>query len=244
MLERNSSVSMYAQIVDMLKEEIFRKKIPADGCLGTQKDLADKYGVSLITIRKALQLLEEQGIVVIKQGKGTFVSRNLLANRHNFFSNYVDVTYGEDNSEQNTKISKFGEIDTPPHLSSHLAALLGPRCVFTERVYTFNGRVSGRNRSYIPVKYGRQLDFGSIKAKSTYELYVENFGTEMGKGFQRITAIAAEGELSSLFGIPQGTPMNFIERETYSVSGEFLELMEMVSEYSQYEYTVSLDMGD
>ena len=64
---------MYQQIVDTLRSEILRGKYHASGNLGTHKELAERFGVSMITIRKAMQLLAEEGLVDIKQGKGTFV---------------------------------------------------------------------------------------------------------------------------------------------------------------------------
>lgn len=73
MIDKNSSIPMYQQIVDTLRSEILRGKYHASGNLGTHKELAERFGVSMITIRKAMQLLAEEGLVDIKQGKGTFV---------------------------------------------------------------------------------------------------------------------------------------------------------------------------
>lgn len=241
MLERNSSVSMYEQIVDILKEEIIQKRVAADGCLGTHKDLAEKYNVSLITIRKALQVLEEQGIVEIKQGKGTFVSRNLMANRHNFFTSYVDVLYGAENDEQNTRVTAAGIIDTPVHFSHHVHDIFGEKCHYAERIYALDSKIMGLATAYLPIKYGEQLELEEISRHTTYELYAGKFGITLGKGFQRMRAITADEKLATVFGLEAGAPLIIIERESYSADGEFLELMEMYCEYSQYEYTIALD---
>jgi GntR family transcriptional regulator len=232
---------MYEQIVGILREEILQKRVPPDGCLGTHKELAEKYDVSLITIRKALQVLEAQGIVEIKQGKGTFVSRNLLANRHNFFTSYVDVLYGADNDEQNTKLLSLGVIDTPRHLSYHLRSLLGERCFYMERLHSLDGKATGYVTAYLPKKYGDMISPADARANTTYQLYAEKLGIELGKGFQRLRAISADDRLAEIFRLEPGMPMIAIERESYGVDGDFLELMEMYCEYSQYEYTISID---
>lgn len=241
MLDRNSSVSMYEQIVDILKEEILQKRVAGSGCLGTHKDLAEKYNVSLITIRKALQILQDQGIVEIKQGKGTFVSRHLLANRHNFFSSYVDLLYGADNDVSNTRLVEFGPRDTPKHFSAHIQDMMGPTCHLVERVYSLDNRVMGYCYSYLPRMYGEQIDLEDARNRTVYELYTEKLDICLGKGFQRIRALAADSRLAFIFNIPEGTPMIHIERESYSDRGEFLELAEMYCQYSQYEYTISLE---
>jgi len=241
MLARNSAVTMYEQLVDVLKEEIFQKKVANDGCLGTHKDLAEKYNVSLITIRKALQILQEQGIVEVKQGKGTFVSRNILANKHNFFSGFVDVLSGETNSESNTRLLRVGIVETPVDMPSHILLLLGQHCHLNEKVYFLRGRPAGHYVSYIPLHFGAQFTAEDFRLKTAYELYTERLGIQLGKGFQRIRAISANPEQAALLNISTGAPLIFIQRETYNKTGEFLEIINIYCEYSQYEYTVSLD---
>lgn len=240
-LERNSSVCMYEQIVGILKDEILQKRVAPDGCLGTHKELAERYNVSLITIRKALQVLEEQGIVEIKQGKGTFVSRSLLANRLNFFTSYVDVLGGVENTDENTRLLTMESIKTPASLPPHVCDMLGNECFFFERIHFLDDQVKGYARAFLPQKYGRLLTLETARKSTTYELYTRIIGVQLGKGLQRIRAIPADQKLSGIFHIDEGTPLVFIERESYSAQGELLELLELYSQYSQYEYTISLD---
>ncbi len=243
MLERNSSISMYEQIVSLLKEDIRQKRVPGDGCLGTHKELAEKYNVSIITIRKALQVLETQGIVEIKQGKGTFVSRNLLANKHNFFTNYVDVLFGEDNDTHNTRVLMMAEIDTPDYLPGNVVRLMGPTCYCIARTHSLESRVVDYAKSYLPIKYGGKITSEEAACMTTYEMLVEKCNVTLGRGFQRIFAIRADAELAEKLNMPLGEPLTRIERESYSADGELVELLEQFSTYSQYEYTISLELG-
>ena len=73
MINKNSSVPMYEQIAEKLREEILARKYGPDGNIGTHAYLAERFGVSLITIRKAISLLTQQGLLDVAQGKGTFV---------------------------------------------------------------------------------------------------------------------------------------------------------------------------
>ena len=78
MIQKNASVPMYEQISAQLREEILDKKYGSAGNIGTHAKLAQRFGVSLITVRRAIAQLVEQGLVEVVQGKGTFVKNPLL----------------------------------------------------------------------------------------------------------------------------------------------------------------------
>lgn len=71
---------LYQQVTAALREQI-RLKRPGDH-LGTESGFVKKFGVSLVTIRRALRDLEMEGLVQRVQGSGTFVSDEPLAKRH------------------------------------------------------------------------------------------------------------------------------------------------------------------
>ena len=75
MLKQDAITPLYVQLRDEIEKDI-RSGIykPGDKIM-TEAEMSKTYGVSLITIRKAVGLLIDQGLVVRKQGKGTFVTR-------------------------------------------------------------------------------------------------------------------------------------------------------------------------
>jgi GntR family transcriptional repressor for pyruvate dehydrogenase complex len=64
------SVSLSAQIVGQVRDDLFEKRLKPGDFLGTEKDLAARYGVSRIVARDALRTLAALGIVEIRMGKG------------------------------------------------------------------------------------------------------------------------------------------------------------------------------
>ena len=73
MADRHSSIELYRQVERLLERDITLGMFGEEGCIGTHEALAEQFGVSLITIRRAIKNLEDKGLVVVKQGKGTFV---------------------------------------------------------------------------------------------------------------------------------------------------------------------------
>jgi GntR family transcriptional regulator len=70
---------LYAQIVEGLKREISEGRLNPGAALPSFRALAEELLVSLITVKRAYQDLESEGIIYRKQGLGTFVSDNGLA---------------------------------------------------------------------------------------------------------------------------------------------------------------------
>lgn len=70
-----SQVHAYAQVADDIARRIeageIRQKLPAE------RDLAGEYGVAYTTVRRAMEVLRQQGLVVTVHGRGTFVAASL-----------------------------------------------------------------------------------------------------------------------------------------------------------------------
>lgn len=77
-LSNNSSVPLYAQLENILKEKIKSGKYPAGSRFPTEEELSKEYNVSRVTVRKALHPLTEKGILERTARKGTFVARKKL----------------------------------------------------------------------------------------------------------------------------------------------------------------------
>ena len=67
----------YSQIIDDLKKQILSGKIKAGDKLPSENQLSETYGISRQTVRKALQVLEQDDYIYAVHGKGTFCSEKM-----------------------------------------------------------------------------------------------------------------------------------------------------------------------
>ena len=77
-MNKHSATPLYQQLVDSIKEQILSGKIKEGDKLMTEQEFSEAYNVSRITVRKAMEMLSDEGIVVKKQGIGTFVASKKL----------------------------------------------------------------------------------------------------------------------------------------------------------------------
>ena len=68
------SVPASTQLAEALKAQIIQQRVPRGGRLPTERELMDRSGLSRVTVRAAVGVLESQGWVVRRQGLGTFVA--------------------------------------------------------------------------------------------------------------------------------------------------------------------------
>ena len=78
MFTHNSEKPLYLQVKECLEERICTQVYPKGGKMPSEKELCDEFGVSRITIRQALELLETMGLTSSVHGKGTFVKANKI----------------------------------------------------------------------------------------------------------------------------------------------------------------------
>ena len=79
-LDESSSLPLYQQLQRALRDAIENGVIAPQDALPPERDLAEMLGVSRITVRKAIDELAEEGLLVRKQGSGTFVSNRVEKN--------------------------------------------------------------------------------------------------------------------------------------------------------------------
>lgn len=69
----HSASPRYAQLADVMRERIVKDAWPIDSRIPTLPELAEEFGVAMITVRQAVQLLKNEGLLEPEQGRGTFV---------------------------------------------------------------------------------------------------------------------------------------------------------------------------
>ncbi|WP_051671578.1 GntR family transcriptional regulator [Oribacterium sp. P6A1] len=77
-MEKKSATPLYQQLVESIKNQISTGQLKEDDKLMTEQEFSEAYNVSRITVRKAMELLSDEGFVVKKQGIGTFVASKKL----------------------------------------------------------------------------------------------------------------------------------------------------------------------
>lgn len=222
---------MFKQIKEDIVEDIISSVYRPGDKLPTQEEYARKYGVSRLTVRKAMDDLILKGILRAEKGCGTFVQeivantysyRRLAGFTSNVASQKVKVT---------SRVLGISELQADKRLATKLNIELGAPVILLERLRFGNGVCMSLQRSFIVKELTKNIDFfqEDMEKESLYQLLREKAGLYMEFADECFRAIRATAQLAEYFEVEEGDPVFLIYRVTHDVKNRPVEYCE---EYS------------
>jgi GntR family transcriptional regulator len=215
----------YVWIREQLVKRIVDGTLRRGEALPSEGDLAKEFGVSLGTLRKAIDGLVEQHVLVRRQGKRTFIATrdSALAIRLSFH-----VVAANDTKEY----PAFGDmlsVDSRQASEKEAAQLSledGAHIIDMKRTRVFADGSIILEHVFLPKKlfpnFKRRL--GRQRPVLLYEFYDQEFGVSVMNFEERIRAIKASKEDAAIIGCKIGTPLLEIERTAYSYENVPVEI--------------------
>jgi GntR family transcriptional regulator len=215
------SQPLYAQVRERLMERIVSKEWSQGQVLPNEFDLARQFGVSIGTIRKAVEGLEAAKIVIRKQGRGTFVARESAAAATEPVSWFADVGI-----ELGTVVAATLSIEQRPATRQEQAALAleaDQAVIVIQRHRAFAGDARVLDRIVLPQQVFFDLDPNDPLPGNLYEFYGDYFGVRAVKCREQILVVTAPSDVAGPLGLPAMAPVLRIERTSQAASGEPVE---------------------
>lgn len=143
----NHRIPLYYSIMELLKNSIINGVYPIGSLLPTESELEAQFQVSKITIRKAIELLENDGYVIKKSGKGTTVISNSIFNKLSNGQSFSSILnhQGYQITKENTK---FEYITLNPQ--DELFTYFKEKCLKLTRCYYLDGQPYIHFTHYLP----------------------------------------------------------------------------------------------
>ncbi|XVV09419.1 GntR family transcriptional regulator [Actinoplanes sp. CA-131856] len=199
-------------IADDLTTKIRDGELPPGAALPPQRELSASYGVTLATLRQALQRLENDGLLSQQPGRGTFVTEPRPT-----YQLHSMRGFEEDLREQGQTVSTYVLGQGLAHPPAWAAALLdyGFPVVRLERLRLLSGRPVVHQLSYVR---NRELEEADLSEKSLYAVLASR-GVIVHKANEVIRPGVLDDETAELLHQPPGAPVFLSERVTYDPDG-------------------------
>lgn len=209
-----SSRPLYLQVEAAVQNDIREKKYLPGEKLPTEEELCEIYGVSKITIRKAFDLLTENGFVERIRGKGTFVKpekeKLSLSSTHGFSGALSNRGHKTTYSVLRSQI-----LTANKQLAEKLQLRLGEKIYNIQRLMWEDSTPIGIDDFYASAKkYPTLFEKGS-QVTSLYQLLEEDYGVKSGDSLIEINGISATAEQANLLQCLTGDPLFVIEKIGY-----------------------------
>jgi GntR family transcriptional regulator len=233
-LLKHSHSPIYMQLAQNLRRQINDGNILAGEALPSERDLCALMGASRVTVRKATELLIEEGMLSRRPGSGTYVTPRIQAQ-----GSYL-TSFSEDAKARGETTTTLWIEKTQGFANDEEAGLLelddGARVVRLSRVRMAGGEPLAVENAVIPAE---MLPPVSEMGDSLYQALAER-GNRPISGQQRIRAAIAGPDESILLGVNEGCEILRIERLTRREDGRPVELTRSAYRGERYEFVSEL----
>lgn len=229
----------YKEIALALKERIVEGKYQEGSKLPEQESLAREFKTSRVTIRKAIQLLIDEGLLYTRRGSGTFIRSNIRQDNENVTQvNNVFGTSSQENTNVTSKIIRF-DVRFPTDYEIEALNLTKFDPVYDiERVRYVNEQARSIEMSIMPLKYIKDLNEEILKG-SIYNYIREELGYVISAAQRVIIASKADELDSKEFGIKVGEPILETNQIVFFDNGTPFDLSK-----TRYPYTSGKIIAD
>jgi GntR family transcriptional regulator len=206
---------LYSRVEAVLASEISDGDLSVGDQLPTEDSLIVRFGVSRITVRRAIQNLVSRGLVEIRRGQGTFVAAPKITQELTELSGFVEDMHALGRKPTARVISKeIVSADTT--VASQLALTKGERVVRIRRVRLADGIPLSFDETFLPLEIGKKIITNNLKVEPIFLLLERKYDVPLIEAEYKLDAVAAETEVAAALKVKLRSPIFRIERTSYS----------------------------
>ncbi|SOZ20046.1 putative TRANSCRIPTIONal REGULATOR, GntR family [Cupriavidus taiwanensis] len=205
----------------------------------SERKLIERFGVSIGTLRKAIDELVAENIMIRHQGRGTFVATH--RQEDHFFRFFRIVRQDGYREFPTVQLAKFRRAKADKEEAAALGLPLGEAVFRFTNVLSLEGRAVMIDAITVPAERFRTLSEKLLRERpnTLYNFYQDVFGINIIRTEERLRAALANEEDHELLGIPVGTAMLKILRVASSYQNERIEYRVSRLDTSDYEFALS-----
>jgi GntR family transcriptional regulator len=206
---------LYSRVETVLAGEITDRNLKVGDQLPTEDSLITRFGVSRITVRRAIQNLVSRGLVEIRRGKGTFVAAPKITQDLKELSGFVEDMHAL-GRKPTARVMGKEIVTADATVASQLALTRGERVVRIRRVRLADGVPLSFDETYLPLELGKKIITNDLKIEPIFSLLERKYNVPLIEAEYKLDAVAADGEVAAALKVKQRSPIFRIERTSYS----------------------------
>lgn len=214
---------LYQQIKALITQRLIAGEWAPGVAIPSEMDLAARFGVSQGTVRKAIDELAAENILIRRQGKGTFVATH---NEDKVKLRFLRLVAADGSKELlDNQLLTCERSKASANVARMLDIRTGSAVISVNRLLLFSGKPLILDRIVLPAAPFKGVTADKINAfnGSMYRMYETQLGIRMVRAEERLTAVGADAEVASVLGLRLGTPLLSIERVSYTYGDKPME---------------------
>jgi len=215
---------LYLEIRRRIAEAIRSGEWRPGDAIPPEKKLCERFGVSMGTLRRAVDELTASGLLVRQQGRGTFVARH---SQHRYLFSFFHI-FGQNGHKEYPEVRflKCGFASADAFAAEALAVTAGSRLIHLSNELSLAGEVTSLDEIFLSAAQFPGLTEKRLRERRTtlYQMYQDEFDVTVVRAAERLRASAATRSQAKLLDTDVGAPLLQIIRIAYSFQDRPVEL--------------------
>jgi len=230
----------YYKIYRLLKQAIENREYAGDEALPGENTLAQKYEVSRLTIRRSLELLQNEGLVERRQGSGTYpIMADVTVQQLPADINKLLADLDRMGTDTQAKLLGFDYEVPSADVQARLQLSRGMQVQKAIRVRHYQGVPFSFLTTYVPEDIGRRYTQDDLVQYSMQALF-RKIGMRAASAEQTLTATLADAHHASALAVEAGSALLCIKRVIRDANNTPLEYLIAVYNPQRFEYRMTL----
>ena len=234
-IDRSSPTPLYFQLARAIEGAITGGALPAGSRLDNEILLAQRYGLSRPTVRRAVQELVDKGLVVRKRGVGTQVIQPHVRRSVELTSLYDDLA--RSGATPTTTVLSLERVPPPGDVAADLDLRDGEEVTLVRRLRRSNGEPLALMTNYLPGRF--DLGIEDLTSGGLYQ-YLRRQGVHLRVAHQRIGARLARADEARLLEEAPRAALLTMQRTAFDDEGVPIEVGRHVYRASRYDFETTL----
>ena len=219
-IDRAGPLPLYFQIATSIEQSIVRGDFPHAARLENEVAMAMRLGLSLQTVRRAIEILVEKGLLVRRSGVGTLVLAGFTRRRSELTSLHDQMTARSQNPT--TRVLALAVEPVSDGVADSLGLAVGERVIHLRRVRSGDGVPVAILENWLPVSTG-EITVDELERHGLYQL-LRSRGLSISVAKQSIGARTSTGSERELLAMPESMPVLTAARTSYASDGTVVDV--------------------
>jgi len=230
------SAPLYRELERKMRDALESGDWKPGDAIPAERRLAERYGVSIGTVRKAIDALVDANLLIRQQGRGTFVATHTRDRLLYYFFHVVPEGGGKEYPDVRMVAFARGKADRVE--AEKLAIALADPVIRVRNLLHLGGEpIIVDDLSLSAARFPGLTEKQFRERPSTiYHLYQDGFGITIARSSERLRASVADADAAALLGLPRGAPLLTIRRVALGLAGEPIEWRVSRVNTARHEY--------
>ena len=200
-IDRDSFEPAYAQLANILRHSVATGAMRPGDQLPSESQLCDRYGVSPMTVRRAINILIDQGVVTAEQGRGTFVNPVAMGAATFQLTELQDLF--SDPAHATVQLLETRIVTADERIARKLALSINQRTIYIRRLLHIDGVPAYYHREYLIYDPARPIVEAEMEVTALQHLFSGSGESILKRGELSIEATLLTDEEARLLCAPQ-----------------------------------------